>query len=124
LGNCLDHISQLDHHLLVAAYRSLVSIHKKADQPLPKNKNSKVNADADRRLRFLDCAVIKHLHELLLQFNDPNLPTFDTVRGMFTEGGELYPGSAFRDQNHIQIAVRNDACIKGAFFPPGLGRLV
>lgn len=33
------------------------------------------------------------------------------------EGGELYPGSGFREKNHIQIAIINPNCIKGFFLP-------
>lgn len=36
---------------------------------------------------------------------------------MFTEGGELCPGSGFRAKSHVEIAVRNDDCIKGLFHP-------
>ena len=48
---------------------------------------------------------------------------FDSVRSAFIEGDELYPGSTFREKNHIQICVRNLACIKGYFWPvSGLGQ--
>jgi hypothetical protein len=53
---------------------------------------------------------------------DQTTSYFDTVRGMFTEGDELYPGAAFYHQSHVQIAVRNPDCIKGVFFPPELDR--
>ena len=42
---------------------------------------------------------------------------FDSVRAAFLEGEPLYPGSMFRKQNHIQIAVINPNCIKGIFLP-------
>jgi hypothetical protein len=45
-------------------------------------------------------------------------PAFDTVKGIFIEAPELYPGSAFGSKNHIQIAVRNPACIKCVFRVP------
>lgn len=48
---------------------------------------------------------------------EQSLPKFDTVRSAFIEGYELYPGSTFREKNHIQICVRNPACIKSYFWP-------
>ncbi len=45
---------------------------------------------------------------------------FDSVRGMFIEGEELYHGAGFRAKDHIEIAVRNPNCIKGYFLPKKL----
>jgi hypothetical protein len=59
--------------------------------------------DEDRVLRDLDCSVIRHLHAMMDEAGDP----FETVRGLFTEGGELYPGGGFQKKTHIQIAVRD-----------------
>jgi hypothetical protein len=42
---------------------------------------------------------------------------FDSVRGVFWEGKELYPGAGFMERNHIQICLRNPNCIKGFFIP-------
>jgi len=49
----------------------------------------------------------------------PDLPAFDTVRGVFPESDEIYDGARFHERTHTQIAVRNDACIKGFFLPRG-----
>lgn len=40
---------------------------------------------------------------------------YDSVRGVFFEGSELYPTSGFREKDHIQISIINPNCIK-AFF--------
>ncbi len=64
--------------------------------------------------RNLDCAVIETLHSIR---DENELPEFDTVRGVFFEGAELYEGSGFKEKNHIQICVRNPNCIKGYFDP-------
>jgi hypothetical protein len=42
---------------------------------------------------------------------------FDTVRCGFIEGDRAFPGSGIFQQSHIQIAVRNPACILGVFRP-------
>ncbi len=44
-------------------------------------------------------------------------PPYDTVRGPFWEGGELYPGSGISSKGHVQIAVSNLDCIMGYFRP-------
>jgi len=67
---------------------------------------------ADQLRRNLDCAVIRRLPTIL---EAQHLPAVDTVKGVFTEGAPLFPGSGFREKTHIQIAVRNRQCIKGVF---------
>jgi hypothetical protein len=44
-------------------------------------------------------------------------PAFDTVRGFFIEGKELYAGAGFRELDHIQICVRSLEQIIGFFWP-------
>jgi hypothetical protein len=43
--------------------------------------------------------------------------SFDTIRCGFVEGPEAFEGSGIRYQSHIQIAVRNPACVVGVFRP-------
>jgi hypothetical protein len=114
LGNCLDLVSRADIELLRWAYGSFVETQTHAGLSIPENRKSKSSADTDWLLRFLDCAVIKHLHNLM---QDAEKPAFDTVRGMFVEGGRAFAGSGIYRKSHVQIAVRNPACIKGLFFP-------
>lgn len=90
----------------------------KSVQKLPENINPKKNTSDDLLLRYLDCAVINHLHNLLDYHKE--IDGYDTVRGLFIEGDRLYPNSGFFRKTHIQIAVRNMDCIKGFFFPPEL----
>jgi len=60
----------------------------------------------------LDCAVIRNLHAAL---DEADEPPFDSVRGLFTEGAELFPGSGFKEKTHVQVAVTNPELIKGYF---------
>ena len=55
--------------------------------------------------------------ELLHEKNRKAGYNFDTVRGLFFEGDDLYPNAGFKAKNHIQICVRNPNCIKGYFLP-------
>ncbi len=113
LGNCLDLMAREDLELVRWAYKGLKEAHDKDPGlgPLPVNAPAE-RADGDNLLRHLDCATIRHLHAAL---KDQHLPPFDTVRGLFTEGGPLYPGSGFSAKTHVQIAVRSPNNIKGFF---------
>ena len=119
LRHCLDLTNRKDLEILRAAYEAFVATQEISGLPLPKNRNIKSDTNADRLLRFLDCAVINHLHSMLdgSGAEDPDIEPYDTVRGLFTEGGELYPGSGFKQKSHTQIAVRNPRCLRGLFIP-------
>lgn len=42
---------------------------------------------------------------------------FDSVRGVFTEGGPAFEGAGLFEKSHIQVCIRNPNCIKGFFIP-------
>lgn len=116
LGNCLDLMTRESLDILASAYRLLkLSTEAVGDsRPFPENKKVG-DHDHDHLLRFLDCAVIRQLHEMLAAEGEP---PFDSVRGLFTEGGELFPGSGFKKKTHVQVAVTNPDLIKGYFRVP------
>ena len=108
LGNCLDLLDAENSALVKAAYEDLKKIYQSSGLPLPQNVSFEDEGKYNLLLRPLDCLVIEHL----LKSND-----FDSVRGLFPEGEELYDGSGFRSKDHIQICIRNRNCIKGYFLP-------
>lgn len=110
LGHCLDLMARASLELLRVAFDAFAETVTAAGdgRPLPENRGS----DGDKLLRFLDCAVVRFLHQAL---EDQGQVGFDTVRGLFTEGNELFRGSGFREKTHVQIAVRNQQRIKGYF---------
>ncbi len=59
--------------------------------------------------------MINYVHHLESTLGNP---PFDSVKGVFIERPPLYPGSAFGIKNHVQIAIRKQACIKGVFRVP------
>lgn len=80
------------------------------------NKPSRRGESGELMLRFLDCHVINALH----QFNkSQGMRPFDSVRGAFWEGNEVYPTAGFREKSHIQICICNPECILGLFLPKG-----
>lgn len=118
LGRCFDLLEYDSLRVLREAHKALVGDYERlgiADQ-LPKN--TKVGGSKDLLNRRLDCAVIEYLHQLR-EASGNNLQNrpFDSVRGAFWEGDDLYPGAGFKEKNHVQICVRNPNCIKGYFRP-------
>lgn len=101
LKNCLDLTTSSGVGVLKRAYNDMKQMFDLLEIPVPINKGGE-----DLLLRRLDCAVINYAF---------NSRPFDTVRGIFLEGDDAYPGAGFREKTHSQIAVRNLACIKGVF---------
>jgi hypothetical protein len=102
--SCLAEVKQ--------SYDALRKAFIKAGMVLPINKN--IGKNGDMLLRQLDCAVIEYEHTIN---ETAKMKSFDSVRGIFVEGAELFPGGGIREKNHIQICVRNPNCIKGYFLP-------
>ena len=114
LGNCLNLMERESIELLSLGYELLEYKSKMYGIEMPKNKNIKDNHDL--LIRERDCAVIQQIH-VLTQEKDNNLELFDSVRGLFVEGDEAYPGAGFCAKTHIQICVVNPNCIVGCFLP-------
>ena len=114
LGYCMDLLDSSYLKLLKYGYKLLTETNKKHDLEIPKNKPIDKKGE-DLPLRNLDCAVMETVH----QFNrdNENRHEFDSVRGVFFEGDDLYKNAGFKEKNHIQIAIRNPNCIKGFFLP-------
>jgi hypothetical protein len=109
---CLDLLDSAWLERVKFSYHSLSISAETIGLELPHNKV--VKNSNDLLIRELDCAVIEYLHLMRIE---RGLKPFDSVRGVFIEGQELYPGAGFHDKNHIQICVRNPNCIKGFFLP-------
>jgi len=109
-GFCLDLISSNGIQALEDIYSNFQMVIAASDVEMPKNVGGE-----DLLLRKLDCAVINYFHKVR---KIREQPTFDTVRGVFTEGERIYPNSGFRRKTHIQICVINPDVIKGVFRVP------
>ncbi len=116
LRHCLDLTTREDVEVFRKAHESFIDHQQTGGLEVPENISVPGQPDQDRSLRFLDCAVFKHLHGLLAE---GRVEPYDTVRGMFTEGPEVYPGCGFAERTHVQIAVRNPSCVVGLFWPRG-----
>lgn len=111
LGHCLDLIDSKYLNVVKSSYEYLCQSSVKHGLSLPENK---ISESGDLLIRKLDCAVIEATHELNEELKRPH---YDSVRGVFFEGNDLYKNAGFKEKNHIQIAIRNQDCIKGFFIP-------
>lgn len=111
LKNCLDMTDLASLRLVSRMYEFYKIVTKIEGTQMASNSGS----GTDRPLRKLDCAVIETLHTYV-ESNENYLP-YDSVRGAFFEGKELFAGSGFREKDHIQLCIRKQDCIKGYFDP-------
>ena len=101
LGLCLDLTTQKSLSVIRTAYDDFKLMMTEEGLALPQNR--------DALRRDLDCQVLNYLYEMMPE------PRYQTVRAPFVEGVPLYEGSHIPAKTHIQIAVRDLACIKGVF---------
>jgi hypothetical protein len=110
LGYCLDLISTMGIEIVKQAYLDFQLYMKRSGSPMPSNRGTD-----DLLQRYLDCAVINHIHSINKR---DNRKSFETVRGVFLEGKRIYETSGFREKTHIQVCVRDLSNIKGVFRVP------
>jgi hypothetical protein len=102
LDDCLDLLDIQWNDLLSDAYTSLVEFSAQTGIPLPRQ-----TAGAHR----LDRAVLNHAVGFAARRYGM---TIQAVRGAFSEGVPIFPGSALMDRAHIQIAVRDPLMIESS----------
>ena len=106
-GLCLNLLDSRYIAMVQQAHADLAEASKAAGIELPSNAGG-----TDLLSRKLDCAVLRFLHR---SREEEGEAPFDTVRAAFIEGGPLYANAGFAAKSHIQVCVRNHACIKGYF---------
>lgn len=117
LGNCLDLLSRKSLEALKKSHEMLTEAKGNSqvlDSHLCDNGSYPISNTTEKiSTSRLDCEVINYLHKKTK--NGKSGKRFDTVRGLFLDGGELYSGSRFHNKTHVQIAVITDGCVKGFF---------
>jgi hypothetical protein len=110
LGHCLDLADTGFTDLLRSAYEDMVRVYEQRGLKLPRNRGR------DFKLRNLDRLVIDQLADTAASLGI----YYQTVRCPFEEGESVYEGAMFKTQTHVQVAVRDKACIVSRVFrvPP------
>jgi hypothetical protein len=125
LGHCLDLTTQSGIEAVRLAYDDFILTAQENGIPVPQNVDPASVPGGDKILRHLDCAVMNYLYGIResAQESDPGSLPYVTVRALFPEGAELYPGAGFRAKTHIQICVREPEQILGVFRIPEWQRI-
>ena len=112
LGYCLNMTDYKSSEILHLGYTLLEAFHSLTGTKMPENRKGR--SKTDLLLRNLDCAVIQQIHA----YNEKRgYEPYDSIRGVFTEGSEVYPGAGFVEKTHTQLCIINPNCIKGYFAP-------
>jgi hypothetical protein len=114
LGVCLDLLDTANTRLLGKWYVKFHRFVRQKGCQMPQNRDAAGSWRGDKVLRYRDCAVIDYTLRNLAQTDGI---TYQTVRGVFLEGKPAFPGSKIALKSHIQIAVKDPACIVGIFEP-------
>ena len=118
LGRCFDLTDTWATHQLGRYHDDLVQRLTASERAVPVNRKAGPN-DFDLVLRHLDCAVINYALASMDRRSLGGGPFFQTVRGVFVEGPPAFPGAGIHIKSHVQVAVRDPACILGYFLPAG-----
>ncbi len=120
LGNCFDLLDTRFTGVLAHMADPYVKTLEQFARPVPRNKGR----DVDLKGRFFDCALLNWCLDYLANQPEDARVAYQCVRGSFQEGDTVYEDSsglrsAIFKESHIQIAVRDPACIIGTFRPKG-----
>lgn len=114
LGVCLDLLDTANTRLLGKWFARFRRFVRQKGTQLPQNRDVAGSRRGDKVLRYRDCAVIDYTLHSLAQAEGI---TYQTVRGVFLEGKPAFPGSKIALKAHIQVVVKDPACIVGFFEP-------
>lgn len=120
LTTCLDLTRPAHQALVRSMHMKLLAEAVQAGLDLPENSDLKLDPYHDRKNRSLDRLVINSTClEVEAAYNDARahgqsspMAPFASVRGVFQEGGPVYPGAGFHEASHVQVAVRDLSCIR------------
>jgi hypothetical protein len=115
--NWLDMTTQAGIKEFSLAYQAFADGLNAAGKPVPVNRPAS-DTDTDVIYRALDNAVFTWLHKAR-ESQEPPLPSFQAVRAAFHQGAKVAPTSGFHANTHIQISLRDNACVIGWFLPAG-----
>lgn len=111
-GHCLNLTNYGSSEILKSGYEILSYELSLIGKDMPVNRD--IKGSSDLLLRELDCAVIERIH----QYNkELGKRSYDSVRGIFTEGKPVYEKSGIMEKTHVQLCIVNPNCIKGYFKP-------
>lgn len=109
LGRCFDLMDTRFTDELPFAFEQFKKVHELTRTAMPENRGK----TPDQLLRHRDCAVLN----FYLGWLEGRGRSYDSIRCGFVEGPPAFEGSGIRHRSHVQVAVRNPACVVGVFRP-------
>ncbi len=109
LGFCLDLLDPYNIRYAKKVHDRFCDDRSRLRLPIPKNR---------RHRRDRDCAVFQYLYTSLEEGGARASRVVDTARAVYVTTDEkkrIWPGSWIYDDSHIQVCVRNPACILGTW---------
>lgn len=116
LGRCFD-LTDTDATAQLAGFYEDYTLAQETLGLRPAENRAGRGGGEDLLLRNLDCAVLNLGLRNLDAVRGNGQPFYQTVRGVFVEGADAYPGAAIKLKTHVQVAVRDQGCILGYFLP-------
>lgn len=116
LGRCFDLADTWATGQLRDVHARFVRKLKDLGVEMPVNRKA-APGDFDLVLRNLDCAVMNFAMTTEDESYGQHEPYFQTVRGVFVEGGPVFEGAGIYQKSHVQIAVRDLSAILDYFIP-------
>lgn len=113
LGNCFDFMDIHSTKTLSKAFPTYKKFQQRYGLTIPRNEKRNAS-DKDALRRKLDCSMINWLCDVMAEEQEK---PYDSVRGMFQEDDPAFEGSSIHLKSHIQLSIRNTACILGYFRP-------
>jgi hypothetical protein len=121
LGNCLDLTTRAGVEAVSDAHASFVALQRELGKSVPKSQRLGRGGSNGLILRYLDKAVIDHLHQTYKSTSEATqnrIREFHTVRALFPEVKPIYEEAGFLEKTHVQIAVGAPERIRGVFRIP------
>jgi|ERR1051325_10082361 hypothetical protein len=115
LGQCFDLLDVANTRSLGRWYAEFRQGVRERGGRMPENRDVPGGRHGEKVLRFRDRAVIDYA---ISRVAEEESIIYQTVRGVFLEGQPAFPGSKIALKSHIQIAVRDPACILELFPMP------
>ena len=106
LGFCFDLLDPANVEFLREAHNEFVATSEVAGLSIPQNFNQE---------KRLDCSVFEYAYRQIESREDSGVDTSRAVYVPTGSGRRLWPRSWIADDAHIQLCVRNPACIMGSW---------
>ena len=109
LGFCFDLLDPRNIEYLVTVHKAYTATCQASDKDIPENFNNR---------KYLDCEVFQYAYAAIESDPESEITRIDSARAVYVPSGNgkrIWKRSWITIDSHIQICVRNPACILGTW---------